>query len=79
MICCIINEKQFAVTRGTTVAAAVLLHANGIFRQSVSSMPRSALCGMGICYECSVTIDGEKHQRSCQIEVTEGMKIETDA
>jgi sarcosine oxidase subunit alpha len=41
--------------------------------------PRAALCGMGICFECRVTIDGRTHQRGCMTIVVEGMDVATDA
>lgn len=36
-----------------------------------------AYCGMGICYCCLVRIDGIVKQRACQVEVREGMSIQT--
>lgn len=35
------------------------------------------LCGMGICLQCRVTIDGVLHARSCQIQCRDGMEIRT--
>ena len=61
-----VNGVTVAVASGTTVAAAVLL-AGQPTRRSVSGESRGPLCGMGICFECRVTIDGVPHQRSCQI------------
>jgi NADH dehydrogenase/NADH:ubiquinone oxidoreductase subunit G len=39
---------------------------------------RGGLCGMGVCYECLVTINGSPGQRACMVEVQEGMEIEID-
>ena len=39
--------------------------------------PRGLFCGMGICYDCLVTIDGEENVRACITPVAEGMTIET--
>ena len=51
-------------------------------RERVSTIrdgePRGPLCGMGICFECRVTIDGEAHCRSCQTECRNGMDVRTD-
>ena len=69
-----VNGREVAVERGTIVAAAV----TGAFRRSVSGEGRGPLCGMGICMECRVTIDGRAHARSCQVLVAEGMEVETD-
>jgi hypothetical protein len=35
------------------------------------------LCGMGICYECRVTISDVAHQRACMVVVEPGMRIDT--
>jgi predicted molibdopterin-dependent oxidoreductase YjgC len=70
-----INGNQVSVPPGTTVAVAILVSGVSSFRKSVSGEPRSAFCGMGICYECRVTIDGRAHCRSCQMECLEGMKV----
>jgi sarcosine oxidase subunit alpha len=72
-----INDLAVAVAPGTTVAAAVLL-AGHATRASVSGEARAPLCGMGICFECRVTIDGIPHLRSCQILCTPGIHVTTD-
>jgi predicted molibdopterin-dependent oxidoreductase YjgC len=72
-----INSRNITVPIGVSVAAAIFLAGETRFRTSVSGEPRAALCGMGICFECRVTIDGEPHVRSCQVAVRDGMAIET--
>jgi len=72
-----IDKKRITVDNGTTVAAAILALGNPAFRTSVTGEPRGPLCGMGICFECRVTIDGAKHQRSCVIIACEGMEVVT--
>ena len=73
-----IDGKPVQVPAGTTVAAAMLRSGADRFRRSVSGEPRGPLCGMGICFECRVTIDGVRHARSCQIVCREGMRVHTD-
>jgi len=63
-----------AVPNGATVAVAVLL-AGDTCRTSVTGQPRSPLCGMGTCFECRVSIDGQTHSRSCQILCEAEMEI----
>ncbi len=72
-----INGRAAMTKPGTTVAAAILANGYVAFRRSVSEAPRGPLCGMGVCFECRVTIDGKLHQRSCQIVCLEGMVIHT--
>lgn len=71
-----IDGEDVRVARGTTVAAAVLL-AGSRARTSVTGEPRAPLCGMGICYECRVTINSVPHQKSCQILCEPGMDVRT--
>lgn len=48
------------------------------FRRSRGGSPRAPLCGMGICFECRVEIDGATHQRACMILAREQMRVRTD-
>lgn len=72
-----LNGRRLTVQAGITVAVAILQSGELRFRSSVSGEPRAPLCGMGICFECRLTIDGEPHARSCQILVRDGMEIRT--
>lgn len=72
-----IDGTQHEAAAGTTVAAALLNAGVTAFRTSLSGEPRSPLCGMGICFECRVRIDGFENVRSCLEPVREGMEIET--
>ncbi|MGB9456742.1 MAG: (2Fe-2S)-binding protein [Bryobacteraceae bacterium] len=74
-----VNGAPVTVPTGATVAAAVALGGIHTFRRSVTGEPRAPLCGMGICFECCVTIDGREHVRSCQTSCAEGMEVRTDA
>jgi predicted molibdopterin-dependent oxidoreductase YjgC len=71
-----VNGEAIKVKPGVSVAAAMLAAGQTVFRTSVSDQPRGPLCGMGICMECRVTINGRAHQKSCQILCAEGMVIE---
>jgi hypothetical protein len=72
-----VNGRPVMVATGTTVAVAVLMAGESAFRRSVSGEPRGPLCGMGVCMECRLTIDGVPHSRSCQILCREGMVVAT--
>jgi len=71
-----VNGRCVMVPSGTTVAVAVVL-ARQACRESVSGEPRGPLCGMGICFECRVAINGQPHCRSCQAICEEGMDVKT--
>lgn len=72
-----VNGTKLLVDPGCTVAVAVAL-AGAACRRSVIGEPRGPLCGMGICFECRVRIDGVPHCRSCQTLCEPGMDVRTD-
>jgi predicted molibdopterin-dependent oxidoreductase YjgC len=72
-----IDGEQVTVPAGASVAAALFARRAGAARRSVGGMPRAPLCGMGVCQECRVTIDGRPLERACLREATEGLQIVT--
>lgn len=72
-----VNGSPVKVLAGATVAVAVAM-AGQACRTSVSGEPRGPLCGMGICFECRVSINGTPYCRSCQILCEPGMEVKTD-
>lgn len=43
----------------------------------ITGEPRAPYCGMGVCFECELSIDGTV-SRACMAHVVPGMKIETE-
>ena len=72
-----INGMLVPMEPGSVVSVA-LLKTGVPCRRSVSGEPRTALCGMGICFECRATVNGIPHRRTCQLTCREGMVIETE-
>ncbi|MGH2344946.1 MAG: (2Fe-2S)-binding protein [Chloroflexota bacterium] len=70
-----VNGRTVRVRSGFMVAAAVALAGEDAYRHSVRGEARGPLCGMGICFECRVTIDGHEHRLSCQTPCEDGMKV----
>ncbi len=72
-----VNGRAIDARHGMTVAAA-LLTAGIPCRTSVHGEPRAPLCGMGVCFECVATVDGEPLRRTCQLLCRPGMEIATE-
>lgn len=60
---------------GETVAAALAAADIVALRQTRSGAPRGPFCGMGVCFDCLVTIDGRPSQRACLTKVSAGMDV----
>ena len=74
-----VNGKDIEAYRGETILAALLASGYHKLKKShVIGQTRGPLCGMGVCFECLVSVDGIPNLRSCMIEVEDGMEILTD-
>ncbi len=77
-----INGQRLSVAAGTSVAAAIRIagaaDANhlGVTRRSVNGEARAPFCGMGICQECRVHINGRR-RLACQTHCADGMVVES--
>jgi len=73
-----LNGQAAQVPAGTSIAAALYLCGNGIARHSVSGQARAPVCGMGVCQECRVLVNGQS-QLACQTLCALGMVVESGA
>lgn len=73
-----VNGQSISVAPGTSVAVALVL-AGQPCRTSITGEPRGPLCGIGICFECRVIINGTPHCRSCQTACEAGMEVRSEA
>lgn len=71
-----VNGEAIAARDGQTVAAALLAAGQDVFRHMPSGAPRSIFCGMGVCFDCLVTVDGLADQRACITPVRSGMQVQ---
>ena len=71
-----VGETRVRVPAGSSVAAALAQQPPGRTRLSVSGQWRAPLCGMGVCHECRVLING-RERLACQTVCEDGMCIDT--
>jgi NADPH-dependent 2,4-dienoyl-CoA reductase/sulfur reductase-like enzyme len=60
---------------GDSVSAAMVDAGELVCREAADGSPRGVFCGMGVCHECLVTIDGRPGQRACMTPVRDGMAV----
>ena len=71
--------RPVAAFEGETVAAALTAAGIRTLRTDDRGEPRGVFCGMGICFDCLVRIDGRANQRACMTKVAPGMRVEPEA
>lgn len=75
-----VNGSPVEVYPGESIAAALMAAGWRTLRRThTNSSPRGFFCGMGICFDCLVTVDGMPNVRSCMTEVREGCVVELPA
>ena len=63
---------------GETIAGALLANGRRAWRRTQKGEARGLFCGMGICFDCVVTVDGVANVRACMTPVADGMVVETE-
>lgn len=72
------DDRAITVLPGQTIAAA--LWAAGITSWRTtrgSGEPRGVFCGIGVCFDCLVTVNGRANQRACLVRAEAGDVIRT--
>lgn len=73
----VVDGEPMAAFEGESVAAALLAAGARVLRTTArDGAPRGLYCGMGVCFECVMTVDGRPNVRTCQTPVRDGMRIE---
>ncbi|MEM1363666.1 MAG: FAD-dependent oxidoreductase, partial [Pseudomonadota bacterium] len=61
--------------QGDSIAAALAAAHQPVLGARRSGAARGVFCGMGICHDCLVTVDGLRGQRACMTEVQAEMVV----
>ncbi|MFV0132651.1 (2Fe-2S)-binding protein [Streptomyces sp. HMX87] len=72
------DGREIEALPGQTVAAA--LWAAGVTSWHTTrgtGRPRGVFCGIGVCFDCLVTVDDRPNQRACLVPVRPGAVIRT--
>jgi predicted molibdopterin-dependent oxidoreductase YjgC len=73
-----VDGERLVAFEGETVAVAMIVAGRRTFRYSAKrNEPRSLYCGIGICQECRMIIDGDINKRACMTPVRSGMVVKT--
>ena len=62
---------------GQSLAAALTEAGQRALRRTASGAARGMFCGMGVCQDCLVTVDGEPNRRACMTRGRAGLEVRT--
>ncbi|MFC4907199.1 (2Fe-2S)-binding protein [Actinomadura gamaensis] len=74
-----VDGEPVAGTAGQTVAGVLLAAGRRAWRTAPSGAPRGVFCGIGVCFDCLVTVNGERDVRACRRRVRDGDVVTTQS
>jgi len=72
----IVDGRPAEAYLGESVAAVLIAGSGPVTRSTRTGQPRGYYCGMGVCFDCLVVIDGVPNTRACMTAVVQGMRVE---
>lgn len=65
------DGRSVPFVAGQTVGAALVAHGVVSWRTTrLAQRPRGIFCGIGVCFDCLITVAGEPNQRACLVPAT---------
>ena len=74
----VIDGVTHDVTAGVPLGAVLHGLNDGLVRRTSDGSARGLFCGMGLCFDCLVRVDGRPGVRACVTPVRDGMRVERD-
>jgi predicted molibdopterin-dependent oxidoreductase YjgC len=72
------DGREMVAMAGQTLAAALMASGVRSWRDTrVSHSPRGLYCGIGVCYDCLITLNGQPNTRACLVTVRSGDIVRT--
>lgn len=73
-----VDGERILAYEGETIAAALLAAGKRIYRKTTKKKePRGIYCGIGVCFECRMIVDGKPNTRVCQTLATPNCKVQS--
>ncbi|MFJ9893135.1 (2Fe-2S)-binding protein [Streptomyces sp. NPDC091280] len=73
-----LDGREIRALPGQTVAAALWSAGVTSWRTTrVDGAPRGVFCGIGVCYDCLVTVNDRPNQRACLVPLHPGDAVRT--
>jgi hypothetical protein len=68
--------RPIAALSGDSIADCLVRAGVLATRSTSSGAPRGVFCGIGVCHDCLVTVDGARNVRACMTPAAPGLSVE---
>jgi len=75
----VLDGSAVEAYEGETVATVLMAQGEIATRTTAKGEPRGIYCGMGVCFDCLVVVDGVPNTRACMTWVRDGMRVSRQA
>lgn len=73
-----VDGETLPAYEGETVATVLMAAGRRMLRRTPNQgQPRGVYCGMGVCHDCLMVVDGQPNIRACMTAARPGMRVET--
>ena len=73
-----LDGERLEGVAGQSIAGVILASGRlGFRRTSSADRPRGIFCGIGVCFDCLVEVDGARDVRACQRRAVDGNVVVT--
>ena len=73
------DGESVPVRAGQTLAAALIAAGHNALRPTrVGAQPRGVFCGIGVCFDCLVTVNGTRSVRACLVAAQPGDEVSSE-
>ena len=73
----IFGDREIPAEPGQSIGAALIAAGYRSWRTTRhGGAPRGIFCGIGVCFDCLVTVNGQASQRACLTEARYGDRVE---
>lgn len=74
----VVDGQPIEAFPGETIAAVLIASGKRTFRHTAKKQqPRGLFCGIGLCHECLMVVNGVPNTRVCQTLATPGCRVES--
>lgn len=72
------DGQPLPAVSGQSIGAALIAAGHRSWRRTrFNGEPRGIFCGIGICYDCLITVNGQPNRRACLVQTRPGDIVST--
>lgn len=72
-----LDGVAFHAQEGDSLLCAIATASEKLRVHEFDGKPRAGFCGMGVCQDCWIWVEGQQRVRACSTQVSDGLRLTT--